>query len=100
MAPLGVWVQFIESLTPQQGRTWSVTEVDMDVKWKGQTPSSGVPLRLVHREGETLVCGADYQPLGELKTPLNPARRGVTLATVGWFDDVELRYIGPGDLTR
>jgi hypothetical protein len=24
----------------------------------------------------------------------------VTLATVGWFDDVEIRYIGPGDLTR
>lgn len=95
-----LWVQFIEGLTPEQGRTWSVTEVDLDVKWKGQTPSSGVPLRLVHREGETLVCGADYQLLGELEAPLNPARRGVTLATVGWFDDVEIRYIGPGDLTR
>lgn len=95
-----LWAQFIEGLTPEQGRARSVTEVDVDVKWNGQAPSSGVPLRLMHREGETLVCGADYRPLGEFNSRLNPVRRGLTLAKVGWFDDVEIRYIGPGDLMR
>ena len=95
-----LWRQFVESLAPDRGRAWSVTEVDLDVKWKHRAPSSGVPLRLVHRESETLVCGADYRSLGKLTTRLNPGRRGVTLARVGWFDDVEVRYLGPGDLTR
>ncbi|WP_296222088.1 DEAD/DEAH box helicase [uncultured Sphingomonas sp.] len=95
-----LWLQFIDGLTPEQGRAWSVTEVDLDVSWEHQAPSSGTPVRFVDRKGETLVCGADYRRLGSLATPLNPARRGLTIAKVGWFDDVEVRYIGPGDLTR
>lgn len=93
------WLQFVEGMTPDRGRAWTVTEVDVEASWQDQAPSIGVPLRLVDSEGETLVCGADYRRLGRLNTPLNPDRRGLTLAKIGWFEEVEVRYIGPGDLT-
>jgi len=100
LASHGLWRDFIDGIVPQQARSWAVTEEYVNVAWDGEQPPSGAPVRLVDNIGETEVCAPDYTRLGKVEEPLNNKRRGLTLARVGWFSDVEIRYIGPGDLTQ
>ena len=97
----GLWLQFIESLAPERRRTWASTTHELDVEWDDVGPPVGTALRFVEAGDETLVYAADFTRLGRLKEPLNTGRQGLALASVGWLGDtVEVRYLGPGDLTR
>ncbi|MEJ5976606.1 DEAD/DEAH box helicase [Novosphingobium sp. PS1R-30] len=95
----GLWLQFIDSMAPARRRTWSSSDHELAVVWTDHDPDIEVPVRLLDRDGQTLVCAPDGSPLGRLAGPLNPMRLGLAVATTTWDDDfLHVRYLGPGDL--
>lgn len=97
----GLWLQFIDSMAPAKRRTWSSSDHDLVVIWDGHDPDIEVPVRLLDRNGQTLVCAPDCSPLVRLAGSLNPKRLGLAIATTTWDDDfLHIRYLGPGDLLK
>lgn len=95
----GLWLQFMDSMAPARRRTWASSDHDLAVQWVDHSPDIEVPVRLLDRAGETLVCAPDGNPLGRLAKPINPKRLGLAIATTTWDDDfLHVRYLGPGDL--
>ena len=95
----GLWVQFMDSMAPARRRTWTSSDHELAVLWDNHNPEIEVPVRLLDKDGETLICAPDASPLGRLAQPINPQRLGLTVATTTWDDDVlHVRYLGPGDL--
>ncbi|SLJ91188.1 DEAD/DEAH box helicase [Novosphingobium mathurense] len=96
-----LWLQFVESLAPERQRTWSRHESQMEVRWDDVCADAGAPVRLYDDGSRTLVLDTDFTRLGRLKTPINPKRLGLVQATVGFDEDfLDVRYLGPADLTR
>lgn len=94
-----LWRQFVESFSPDRQRTWGKRVGNVKVRWSGREPNAGMPLRLYDENGQTLVLAADYSRLGVLRTPLDPKRVGLALASVAAIGgDMELTYLGPDDL--
>lgn len=95
----GLWLQFMDNMAPARRRTWTSSDHNLAVLWEGHDPDIEVPVRLLDKDGETLVCSPDGSLLGRLAQPINPQRLGVVVATTTWDDDVlHVRYLGPGDL--
>lgn len=95
----GLWLQFMDSMAPARRRTWTSSDHQLAVLWEGHGPDIEVPVRLLDKDGETLVCAPDGSPLGRMAQPVNPQRLGLAIATTTWDDDViNIRYLGPGDL--
>lgn len=78
----GLWLQFVESIAPEQSRVWAASEHELQVEWKAEEPPTASVLRLIDSEGETHVYTPDLDRIGKLEMPLNPKRLGVTLASV------------------
>jgi len=94
------WLAFIESFTPQASSTWSEQHFRAPVTWiAGATQVPGTPVRC-HSAGNVVsVLSSDGSPLGVLRAPLNPARRGsMRVEVMADSDHVLLSYIGPQDL--
>lgn len=95
----GLWVQFMDSMAPERRRTWTSSDHELAVLWDDHDPDIEVPVRLLNKDGKTLVCAPDASPLGRLVQAINPQRLGLAVATTTWDADVlHVRYLGPGDL--
>jgi hypothetical protein len=95
----GLWLQFIDSMAPARRRTWTSSEHNLEMLWNDHQPDIEAPVRLLDKDGQTLVCAPDGSLLGRLAIPINPKRLGLAIATTTWEDDVlHVRYLGPGDL--
>jgi hypothetical protein len=95
----GLWVQFMDSMAPERRRTWTGSDHELAVLWDDHDPDIEVPVRLLDKDGKTLVCAPDTSPLGRLVQAINPQRLGLAVATTTWDADVlHVRYLGPGDL--
>jgi hypothetical protein len=98
----GLWLQFVESLSPARRQTWRKRAYRLDVHWNSAEPDAGSPIRLHNEEdGQTLVLDPDFSLLGRLKTPLNPKRLGLALTSVAeQANTLDVEYLGPNDLLR
>jgi superfamily II DNA/RNA helicase len=96
----GLWLQFIQSLAPRQGRTWSKRQAKLPVLWDHAPMGAGTPVRLHDHSRGTLVLDADFTLRGRLKSPINPNRLGLVKAIVpGDGDHLDVIYLGPNDLS-
>lgn len=96
----GLWLQFIESLSPSRRNRWRKRQATLKVLWDASHPSAGTPVRLHHdRRRGTLVLDADFTRLGRLKSQIAKTPIGLVRATVA-HDEASLNvtYLGPNDL--
>ena len=97
----GLWLQFVESLAPARRRTWLKRKHRLEVRWDEVYPDSRMPVRLLNKDGKTLVLNADFTRLGSLASPVNAKRLGLALASVAEDEDyINVEYLGPGDLLQ
>ncbi len=95
----GLWLQFVESLTPARRRTWRKRKHSLKVRWDDGYPESGTPVRFFDEDGKTLVLNADFTRLGRLTSPVNVKRIGLAIASVAENEDyLYVEYLGAGDL--
>jgi superfamily II DNA/RNA helicase len=95
----GLWLQFTASLAPARRHVWRKRGATLAVRWDGVSADPGTPVRLHSDHRGTLVLGADFTPLGLLKSPINADRRGLVTATVAVDEDyLDVIYLGPNDL--
>ncbi|WP_119459736.1 DEAD/DEAH box helicase [Rhodospirillaceae bacterium SYSU D60014] len=96
-----LWEDFVQSFDTSERTVWSASNQIADVRWAdGLTLAPGTALRITDGDaGNSLVLTADYRQIGMLKVPVNPARRGLLLATSGAGpQEITLEYFGPKDL--
>lgn len=95
----GLWLQFIESLSPARRSRWRKRESTLEVLWDDGSANAGTPVRLHNDRGGTLVLDADFTRLGRLKSPINQGRLGLVQARVADDEDyLDVTYLGPNDL--
>jgi hypothetical protein len=97
----GMWLAFLQGLTPRESRIWAHRRYRANVTWKpGSAPAAaGTPVRLFHMEGKPTVLSADGLPLGSLGAPLNPNRSGLLKgAVMTEAGKILVTYLGPDDL--
>ncbi|CAH2606384.1 DEAD/DEAH box helicase (plasmid) [Rhodovastum atsumiense] len=95
-----MWATFSRDFVPHEGNTWTSRRYWASVAWNSSTaPRSGTPVRLFHLDGRPAVLSVDGLPIGTLKAPLNPNRRGLLRGVVGdEAGKILLTYLGPEDL--
>jgi superfamily II DNA/RNA helicase len=100
METKAMWIEFAQSFTPRENRTWSDRRYWANVAWTGPPPPPGTPVQLHNWNGQPLVLSADGTPLGTLQAALNPNRRGLVRATVSQdVGRIDLIYLGPDDIS-
>lgn len=98
-ATKAMWMEFAQSFTPRDNRTWADRRHWVGVTWYGVPLPPGAPVRLYHWKGQPIILSADGLPVGALQTALNPNRRGLVRAiTSQQIGRVDLSYLGPDDL--
>ncbi|NBO65987.1 MAG: DEAD/DEAH box helicase, partial [Acidobacteria bacterium] len=96
-----IWGSFTAGFVPREGRTWSERRYWAWVQWRpgAVIPPVGAPLRVAIIDGARLVTAPDGEVIGELRAPLNPARRGLVRAeALAEANKIEITYFGPDDL--
>ena len=94
-----MWMEFAQSFTPRDNRTWADRRHWVGVTWYGVPLPPGAPVRLYHWKGQPIILSADGLPVGALQAALNPNRRGLVRAiTSQQIGRVDLSYLGPDDL--
>lgn len=91
----------MESLRPARRKAWRAQTFQVDVVW-GATgpPPPGVPVRVIEDIfGESQVVSAAYEPLGVVVSLLGSAKAGLLKADVTASGQLEVRYLGPENLT-
>jgi superfamily II DNA/RNA helicase len=100
METKAMWIEFAQSFTPRENRTWSDRRYWANVAWSGPPPPPGTPVQLHNWNGQLRVLSADGTPLGTLQAALNPSRRGLVRATVSQdAGRIDLIYLGPDDIS-
>lgn len=93
-----IWMEFVQSFTPAENRTWSDRRNWASVSWLDTPPPPGTPVQIHHRGGQSHVLAADATPLGTVQAALNPNRIGLLRATVATDRDrIDIVYLGPAD---
>lgn len=93
-----IWIEFVQSFTPAESRTWSDRRTWASVNWLGTPPPPGTPVQVHHWGGQSRVLAADATPLGTVRAALNPNRMGLLRATVAADPGrIDIVYLGPAD---
>jgi superfamily II DNA/RNA helicase len=95
-----IWMEFVQSFTPTENRTWSERRYQASVDWLGTPPPQGTPVQVHQWGGQPRVLAADATPLGSVRAALNPNRLGLLRATVAADPSrIDIVYLGPADFT-
>ncbi len=95
-----MWMEFAQSFTPRENRTWADRRYWANVAWSGAPPPPGTPVHLHHWNGQPRVLSADGMLLGTVQAALNPARAGLVRAQVSQdVGRIDITYLGPDDLS-
>lgn len=94
-----MWMEFVQSFTPLENRTWTERRYQASVQWLGEPPHPGTPIHIHDWLGQPRVLAADGAPLGTVQARLNIARTGLVRAQVAWdVSEIDVVYLGPDDL--
>lgn len=95
-----MWMEFAQSFTPRENRTWADRRYWANVAWLGAPPPPDTPVQVHHWGGQPCVLSADGTPLGTVQAVLNPGRAGLMRAQVSQdVGRIDLTYLGPDDLS-
>ena len=95
-----MWMEFAQSFTPRENRTWADRRYWANVAWLGAPPPPDTPVQVHHWDGQACVLSADGTPLGTVQAALNPGRAGLMRAQVSQdVGRIDLTYLGPDDLS-
>jgi superfamily II DNA/RNA helicase len=95
-----MWMEFAQSFTPRENRTWADRRYWANVAWLGAPPPPDTPVQVHHWGGQPCVLSADGTPLGTVQAALNPGRAGLVRAQVSQdVGRIDLTYLGPDDLS-
>jgi len=95
-----MWIDFVQSFTPRDNRTWADRRYLANVTWLNAPPPPGTPVQVHHWAGQPLVLSADGTPLGAVQGALNPGRAGLLRAEVAQdVGKIDIIYLGPADLS-
>ncbi|KAK0331909.1 hypothetical protein LTR94_027044, partial [Friedmanniomyces endolithicus] len=95
-----MWVDFVQSFTPRENRTWTDRRYWASVAWLGAPPPAGTLVQIHHWAGQPCVLSADGTPLGTVQAALNPGRVGLLRAQVAQdVSRLDITYLGPADLS-
>lgn len=95
-----MWMEFVQSFTPRENRTWADRRYWANVAWLGAPPPPDTPVQVHHWGGQACVLSADGTPLGTVQAALNPGRAGLMRAQVSKdVGRIDLTYLGPDDLS-
>jgi superfamily II DNA/RNA helicase len=95
-----IWVEFTQSFTPAEKRTWADRRYWANVAWLGAPPPPGTAVQIHDRAGQPRVLSTDGAPLGTAQAALNPERVGLLRAQVAQeAHRIDISYLGPNDLS-
>ncbi|MCP5308890.1 MAG: DEAD/DEAH box helicase [Zoogloeaceae bacterium] len=95
-----MWMEFAQSFTPRENRTWADRRYWANVAWLCAPPPPDTPVQVHHWDGQACVLSADGTPLGTVQAALNPGRAGLMRAQVSQHvGRIDLTYLGPDDLS-
>ena len=95
-----MWMEFAQSFTPRENRTWADRRYWANVAWLCAPPPPDTPVQVHHWDGQACVLSADGTPLGTVQAALNPGRAGLMRAQVSQdVGRIDLTYLGPDDLS-
>ncbi len=95
-----IWMEFSQSFTPAEKRTWANQRYRANVAWLGAPPPHGTPVQVHDWKAQHQVLSTDAAPLGVLTDALNPLRVGLIRAQVASDGKgLEMSYLGPEDLS-
>jgi len=95
-----MWMDFAQSFTPRENRTWADRRYWASVTWLGAPPPPSTPVQIHHWAGHPRVLSADGTPLGTVQAALNPGRAGLLRAQVAQdVSRLDITYLGPADLS-
>jgi superfamily II DNA/RNA helicase len=94
-----MWMEFAQSFTPRENRTWADRRYWANVAWLGAPPPPDTPVQVHHWGGQARVLSTDGTPLGTVQAALNPGRAGLMRAEVSQdVGRIDITYLGPDDL--
>lgn len=95
-----LWEQFKKSVAPKEKLVWGARHYKAKVDWSRDAPDSGTPLQFHSVNGQQKLLGPDAEIYGASDAALNSDRLGLlhveASEEVGFVD---LKYLGPDDLT-
>jgi superfamily II DNA/RNA helicase len=95
-----IWLEFSQSFTPSEKRTWADRRYWANVAWLGAPPPPGTPVQVYDWAAQPRVLSTDGAPLGTVQAALNSRRAGLLTAQVAQdVSKIDLTYLGPDDLT-
>jgi hypothetical protein len=95
-----MWIDFVQSFTPRDNRTWADRRYWANVTWLNAPPPPSTPVQVHHWAGQPRVLSADGTPLGTVQGALNPGRAGLLRAQVAQdVAKIDIIYLGPADLS-
>lgn len=93
-----MWIEFVQSFTPAENRTWAERRYLANVTWFGLPPSPGAPVLIHEWAGHPHVLSSDGALLGAVQTAINPARAGLVCTQVAQdVSKIDITYLGPDD---
>jgi hypothetical protein len=95
-----MWNAFRASFIPPANRTWTRSSIRVEASWQQSRPMPGSAVHLVDDPvaDSSLVLSPDLELIGALRRRLNAQRCGLTLATIGDGNHVDVTYLGPDRL--
>lgn len=95
-----IWIEFAQSFTPTEKRTWADRRYWANVSWLGAPPPPGTVLQVHQWAAQPRLLSADDTPLGTVEAALNPLRVGLLRAQVAQdVSKIDIAYLGPDDLS-
>jgi superfamily II DNA/RNA helicase len=95
-----MWMDFVQSFTPRENRTWADRRYWASVAWLGAPSPPGTSVQIHHWAGQPRVLSTDGSPLGTVQAALNPGRAGLLRAQVAQdVGRINITYLGPADLS-
>ena len=95
-----IWIEFAQSFTPTEKRTWADRRYWANVAWLGAPPQPGTVVQVHQWAAQPRLLSADGTPLGTVQAALNPLRTGVLRAQVAQdVSKIDITYLGPDDLS-
>jgi hypothetical protein len=95
-----IWIEFAQSFTPTEKRTWADRRYWANVAWLGAAPPPGTVVQVHQWAAQPRLLSADGTPLGTVQAALNPLRAGLLRAQVAKdVSKIDIAYLGPDDLS-
>ena len=93
-------MEFSQTFTPIENRTWTDRRYWAAVNWLGDPPPAGTPVQVHHWGGHPRVLSADGTLLGTVRAELNPACTGLMRAQVAEdINRIDISDLGPADFS-